>query len=494
MATTHRLTEWVPVREDQNPTVGDTIRKVPELAVDHGDGSGHAERLDELGECQGTIRQVGAHWSEAGASGWWVLVEYTLEALASTLTAPILTTRIPEGRTVPLLEYGAHYSHASGAWEGYHVRPAGSVLPFGIARMTPASDELPESNAAIVGEIGTELRRFARWCEHYGYDPESPKAARDYEEARENLAALETALASGAAPPSQAGDTGDNGDSPELQGENLVTNPSGGAGDGGDTLQEGDKLTVTMSGPNGEYLAGEHEVPPGSLIGDEALRAAHEEVLEAHEQLDQDTQAEGPEHWAGWTVEVHQGEQLLYEERMDQLLGELLPIVHRALEGQEVSEEDYREHLERKYLTGRYTVAALVVGMQHPQQVQEADGWDDAVETARRMAERIAPWEGDPVWCDGPAWLDHPDVPGQPAGGFEVGQEGNGNAAVIFAPHGYELPGEANTATPEPYRFDPNSGSLYRYTGDGYIHCYRSATARTLKEAVTEYERDMEAW
>jgi len=72
------LTEWVAIRDTRNPEAGRTIRRTPCVDVDHGDGSGHSERLDELGECQGTIRQIGAHWSNQpeGQAGWWCLVEY----------------------------------------------------------------------------------------------------------------------------------------------------------------------------------------------------------------------------------------------------------------------------------------------------------------------------------------------------------------------------------------------------------------------------------
>jgi hypothetical protein len=198
------------------------------------------------------------------------------------INAPILATRIPEGRAVEGLEYGAHYS--SRGWTGYHVRPTGSGLPFGVARQTPASDELEESDEATVGEIGTELRRFVRWCEHYGYAPESPEAVQDYQEAGEALAALEAAT----------------------------------------EKQEGERLTVTMGGPNGEHLEGTVDVDPDEQMNSQALRAAQEAVLEAHDQLDQDTRAEGPEHWEGWTVEVWRGDSLHYKENVPHLLGDLI--------------------------------------------------------------------------------------------------------------------------------------------------------------------------
>ena len=101
----------------------------------------------------------------------------------------IPTTRIPEGRAIEGLEYGAHFARQG--WTGYHVRPAGSGLSFDIARQAPAADGLEESDAATVEAIRAEVEHFARWAEHYGYDPASHQAVVDYREARENLAALE---------------------------------------------------------------------------------------------------------------------------------------------------------------------------------------------------------------------------------------------------------------------------------------------------------------
>jgi len=37
------------------------------------------------------------------------------------------------------------------------------------------------------------MASFHEFCERYGYDPESEEAARDYQEARESLEALEAA-------------------------------------------------------------------------------------------------------------------------------------------------------------------------------------------------------------------------------------------------------------------------------------------------------------
>ena len=75
---------------------------------------------------------------------------------------PILHTRVPEHRKVDGLEYGAHVSMSMNGWSGYYVRPEG-MIPWGIARLTPASDELvlPEDgetqDEAIVEAIRDEL-------------------------------------------------------------------------------------------------------------------------------------------------------------------------------------------------------------------------------------------------------------------------------------------------------------------------------------------------
>ena len=75
-----------------------------------------------------------------------------------TTEPSILDTRIPEGRAVPGIEYGAHYSDPARRWLGYYVR-AGNSPQWGIARLTPASDELEESDAATVRAIAEELER-----------------------------------------------------------------------------------------------------------------------------------------------------------------------------------------------------------------------------------------------------------------------------------------------------------------------------------------------
>lgn len=67
---------------------------------------------------------------------------------------PVLRTRVPERGVVAGLEYGAHVMCIG--WSGYYVRPEGSSR-WGIARMTPASDELEGSDDDIVAAIAREL-------------------------------------------------------------------------------------------------------------------------------------------------------------------------------------------------------------------------------------------------------------------------------------------------------------------------------------------------
>lgn len=77
--------------------------------------------------------------------------------------AVILETRIPEGGRVYGLEYGAHVSMGAYGWSGYYVRPEGTEQ-WGVARLTPAGDELVEpededetQDEAIVRCIAEEL-------------------------------------------------------------------------------------------------------------------------------------------------------------------------------------------------------------------------------------------------------------------------------------------------------------------------------------------------
>jgi hypothetical protein len=69
-----------------------------------------------------------------------------------------LETRIPENRKVAGLHYGAHISQTMYGWCGYYVRLADGGT-WGIARLTPASDELPGdgSDEDIIEAITAEL-------------------------------------------------------------------------------------------------------------------------------------------------------------------------------------------------------------------------------------------------------------------------------------------------------------------------------------------------
>ena len=71
-----------------------------------------------------------------------------------TGTTPILDTRIPEGRTVPGVECGAHISGPG--WSGYYVR-TGTCPQWGIARLTPADDELAGDDHDILLALDDEL-------------------------------------------------------------------------------------------------------------------------------------------------------------------------------------------------------------------------------------------------------------------------------------------------------------------------------------------------
>lgn len=66
---------------------------------------------------------------------------------------PILDTRIPEGRTIPGVEYGAHISGPG--WSGRYVR-TGTCPQWGIA-LTPASDELAGDDRDILLALDDEL-------------------------------------------------------------------------------------------------------------------------------------------------------------------------------------------------------------------------------------------------------------------------------------------------------------------------------------------------
>lgn len=70
--------------------------------------------------------------------------------------AVMLNTRIPEEGTVQGLEYGAHVSRPNEGWSGYYVRPAGTER-WGVARLTPASDEVYDTDEEIVDAIAEEI-------------------------------------------------------------------------------------------------------------------------------------------------------------------------------------------------------------------------------------------------------------------------------------------------------------------------------------------------
>lgn len=69
-----------------------------------------------------------------------------------------LETRIPERRKVEGLHYGAHISQSMYGWCGYYVRLEDGEK-WGIARLTPAGDELPGdgTDEDIIDAISSEL-------------------------------------------------------------------------------------------------------------------------------------------------------------------------------------------------------------------------------------------------------------------------------------------------------------------------------------------------
>ena len=66
----------------------------------------------------------------------------------------VLETRIPEGRAVEGLDYGRHVT--TPRWTGYYVRPSGCSR-WGIARETPASDELEGDDRDVLLALEDEL-------------------------------------------------------------------------------------------------------------------------------------------------------------------------------------------------------------------------------------------------------------------------------------------------------------------------------------------------
>ncbi len=67
---------------------------------------------------------------------------------------PVLATRIPDARRVSGLIYGAHVQGEG--WEGYYVRPRGGSH-WGVAKLTPCSEDLVGSSAEIVAAVAAEL-------------------------------------------------------------------------------------------------------------------------------------------------------------------------------------------------------------------------------------------------------------------------------------------------------------------------------------------------
>ncbi|MCG5527349.1 MULTISPECIES: hypothetical protein [Halorhodospira] len=144
-----------------------------------------------------------------------------------------LQTRIPEHRTVAGLTYGAHVSGPG--WSGYWVT-SGTVPAWGIARQTPASDELPgdgddrDVRDAIVEELerchtapsrgdtpepphgsknAVSRNDYRQFCVRYKLNPDAEEGRRDFDRAREALAALERAAARREAKESQQGGVDD---------------------------------------------------------------------------------------------------------------------------------------------------------------------------------------------------------------------------------------------------------------------------------------------
>lgn len=79
--------------------------------------------------------------------------------MAYSLTGPdavILDTRIPESHRVEGLEYGRHVSLPHRGRSGYYVRPEGTEQ-WALAYLTPASDELHDTDAEIAEAIREEI-------------------------------------------------------------------------------------------------------------------------------------------------------------------------------------------------------------------------------------------------------------------------------------------------------------------------------------------------
>jgi len=84
-----------------------------------------------------------------------------MSTTTDTGDTPIIDTRIPEHRSVPGLQYGAHVSRPG--WTGYYVNATGSR--WVIARQTPADDELVGDDWAILGAIIREVEALETTAE-----------------------------------------------------------------------------------------------------------------------------------------------------------------------------------------------------------------------------------------------------------------------------------------------------------------------------------------
>lgn len=77
-----------------------------------------------------------------------------------------------------------------------------------------------------------------------------------------------------------------------------------------------------MTGPKGEQLVGEDDLPERDA-SDQRFFLAMDTVREAHEQLDQDTrEIMGIDSWGGWEIEIIHGGDVIYSAEVPWLLKE----------------------------------------------------------------------------------------------------------------------------------------------------------------------------
>ena len=98
----------------------------------------------------------------------------------------VLDTRIPEHHPGDDLEYGRHIT--TPRWTGYYVRPAGTALPFMVARVDPTIDDFDLAELEDeMNTLATEAERVsAAYCgdgQRFGH-PVSGESILDYCEAR----------------------------------------------------------------------------------------------------------------------------------------------------------------------------------------------------------------------------------------------------------------------------------------------------------------------